>query len=100
VDVGLAIAGGSELFQGEAWLASGVEDHLLALDYLISGLPYLAGNVDGNDDCTVLVGVDEVAIADAHSGHGNRPSEVDNVYEGMRRNHPASQHLKARSDVG
>jgi hypothetical protein len=39
VDVGLAIAGGSELFQGEARLASGVEDHLLALDYLISGLP-------------------------------------------------------------
>jgi len=47
----------------------------------------------------VLVGVDQIAVADPHARHVDRPPEVDDVDERVRGDYAGAQHLKAVGQV-
>lgn len=84
----------------EARLLCGADDHVFATDDQIGSLSERSCIICRNHNGAVLIGMNQIAIGNLHAGHGDRPREVDNVDECVRRPDTAGHHLEPIGNVG
>src|SRR5580698_2504646 len=99
VELSAPLASCPELLEVEAGLAGSLDGHLLPTPDLLRGLEDVADDVERNDYRSVLIGVNQVAVAYAHASYRDRPREVDQMHESVRGNYPRRQHLEPGSNI-
>ena len=75
--------GGFEFFEVKAWLACRLNDHLFAGNDLICGGADSGGDIVRDNDGTMLVGMYQVAVLNAHATNGDRAAKINDMDIGV-----------------
>lgn len=88
-----------ELLHIEARLLGCIDDDCFALGNQFSGIINLISDVNWDDNCPMLVGMDNVTIVDHHACNVHLAGIVGHMHMGMAWTNHASQKLKTVSDI-
>ncbi len=83
----------------EAGFLCGADDYRFAFGDGAGGLRDLFRHVEWHHYCTVLVGVNEVAIYHLHACHRDRLAKANHMNKGVLRADPVCQHLEAGGNI-